>query len=146
MQYVFIQIPFLFLAFLFLLLHMSVSKLNSSGLGLKWFEAEFQFPSQRQKSGHAVRVLNHSHQITRDQQPVTRPCPISCAEMNFHRQTESSEADKVFIRSKRVQYMYSPCTCPHGWTQREPRPHGRLSHFCHFFQVSFGQSSCTAWF
>ena len=46
-------------------------------------------------------MLNPGHLTTRDQYPVTRPSCVSCVEMNFYIEMESSEASKVFIRMKK---------------------------------------------
>ena len=67
---------------------------TSGGLSLQRLEAGFWFPGQRWKSGcssESAESLPLDHQG-----PVTRPWPYSFAEMNFHRETESSETRKGF--------------------------------------------------
>ena len=76
---------------------------------------------------------------------VARPWQLvaSCVEMNFHREMESSETSKVFIRGKRA-----PVNRHTGWAQRESRALVVvwITFMGHFFRVFFGQSSCFAWF
>ena len=48
-----------------------------------------------------VSALNPGHSSTRDQYPATRPSCVSCVEMNFYIEMESSEASKAFIRKKK---------------------------------------------
>ena len=54
----------------------------------------------------AVRMLNPSHQATRDQGPVTRPWPNRCAVTGFRLEAESSEGGRVFIRRQGLQYTW----------------------------------------
>ena len=54
----------------------------------------------------AMRMLNPSHQATRDQEPVTRHWPNRCVVMGFRIETESSEASRVFIRMQGLQYTW----------------------------------------
>ena len=82
----------------------------------------------------AVRALNPSHHTARDQWPVTSPWPVSCVEMNFHIETESSETSKVFIRRKRVQYMWIDTQVG---SERESLPRGSLYHFYGAFLLGF---------
>ena len=72
--------------------------LISGGLGLQRLEAGYQFPGQRLKSGRSTESAESS---PLDQGPVTRPWPAGFVEMNFHKEMESSETSKVFIRRKK---------------------------------------------
>ena len=102
---------------------------------LRWPAATWSrisIPSQRDwdHSG-VVRVLNPGHLTTRDQYPVTRPSCVSCVEMNFYIEMESSEASKVFIRKKKSTVRVSRHT---GW---EWRPCGSLNYFYGAFLLGF---------
>ena len=97
-------------------------------------------PGQRLKSGRGSESAESS---PLDQWPATRPWAVSCVEMNFHRETESSEASKVFTRRKRV------CVGRRkgGLSERaRPLVVVWIIYVGRFFRVSFGQSSCFAWF
>ena len=99
----------------------------SGGLGLQQLEAGFRFEARDWSQAAAVRAPNPSHQTTRDQWPVTRPWPLSCVEINFHKETESSEASKVFIRRKKSTVHVDGHTG--RLRERESRPRGSLNHF-----------------
>ena len=71
------------------------------GLSLQWLEAGFQFPGQRLKFGQGSENAESEPLDHPAQWPVTRPWPVSCVEMNFHVEVESSETSKVFIRRKK---------------------------------------------
>ena len=76
-------------------------ELISGGLSLQWLEAGFWFPGQRLKSGCGSECAESQPRDHQGQWPVTRPWPIGFVEVNFHKETESSETSKVFIRRKK---------------------------------------------
>ena len=84
-------------------------------------------------------MLNANH-YTPGTAASERPWPVSCVEINFHKETESHEASEVFIRLESTV-----CGQTHRWA--ESRPCGSLNHFYGaFLPVSFAQSSCFAGF
>ena len=72
--------------------------LISGGLCLQWLEVRFWFPARDCRQASAMRVLDPTHY-------TSGQGPISCLEMNFHRETESSETSTVFIRREKW-YMW----------------------------------------
>ena len=62
-------------------------------------------------------------------EPVARPCPVSCVQMNFHMETESGETSEVFTRRKRVR--------GHTGGLRQSCPRGGLKHFYGAFLLDF---------
>ena len=92
--------PLVWIAFdhyFFLLEYLSFLILG--GLSLQWLQAGFWFPSQSLKSGWGRETAEFQ---PLDQWPVTTPCPIGSVDMNFHKEMESSETSKVFIRRESV--------------------------------------------
>ena len=77
---------------------------------LRWPAATWSrisIPRQRDWDQAAVvSELNPGHSSTRDQYPATRPSCVSCVEMNFYIEMESSEASRVFIRRQGLQYTW----------------------------------------
>ena len=102
---------------------------------LRWPAATWSrisIPGQRGWDQAAVvRVLNPGCSTTRDRWPVTRPSCVSCVEMNFYIEMESSEASKVFIRKKK--------STVHVGRQglREWRPCASLNYFYGAFLLGF---------
>ena len=63
---------------------------------------------------------------------MTRPWPVSCVEMNFHIESESSETS--VIRKKKSTYVWIDTR---AGSERESRPHSSLNHFYGAFLPGF---------
>ena len=88
------------------------------GLSLQWPEAGSPFlardggwPAESAAARPALESLT-----TRPPEPVARPWPVSCVQMNFHIEMESGETSQVFTRRKRVRGHTGGLrgSCPRG--------------------------------
>ena len=73
----------------------------SGGLGLWRLEAGSQFPNQRLKPGRGSESAESSPLDHEGQWLVTRSWLVCFGEMNFNKETESSETSKAFTRRKK---------------------------------------------
>ena len=114
-------------------------RMTSDGLRLQRLEAGSRFHDQRFKPGHSSESTGYQPQDHESQWLVTRPWFVCFVELNFNKETESSETS-IYQEGKKVHVNSHTWAC----TENCAFVVVCITYMGHFFWVFCGQSSCFA--